>query len=253
MKQIENRVPEKSEMFDAHDARTYIAGCDFPQTSDYIIVAAEITHVFGLRGRLSGQIVETCPGPGNLCGELLRKGARKVIGIDGDQIMIDHATQKFQAEIADGRMQFLRAPVQELPLPDKTVHGIVNMNSFHQFGSELRALEALQEMVRVIKPGGWGFVRDFKRGASQEAINQRLEHTKPEIAPLLLDSLQAAFTCDEFIDLLKLIPGIRFSVTDAEDPRRLSKSVQTSITNDPVTHWIDFVISQNVQINKLKQ
>ena len=252
MKQIEKRVPEKSEMFDVHDAKTYIAGCDFPQTSDYVIVAAEIAQTCGRRGRLSGQIIETCPGPGNLCGELLKKGARRVIGIDGDQIMIDHASQKFQAEIADGRMKFFRASVQELPLSDKTIHGIANMNSFHQFGSEARALEALQEMVRVLKPGGWGFVRDFKRGASQDAINRRLEHTKPEIAPLLLDSLQAAFTSDEFVDLLRRIPGIKFSVTDAEDPRRLSNSVRRSIDNDPVAHWIDFVISQNVQIKKIK-
>ncbi len=245
------RVPEKVEMFDDIEAKTYADGCDFPETSDYAIVAAEIVKAFGQNGKLSGTIVEVCPGPGNLCGELLKKGADHVIGIDGSQTMLDHATKKFAPEIENGQINFRRGQAQALPLPDGSVDGIVNFNSFHQFASEERALAALSEMARVLKPGGWAFVRDFKRGASKKAIDARLEHTKPEIKPLLLDSLQAAFTPDEFAKMLEQIPGIQFTVTDAENPMRLSEEVCELIRNDPVDHWLDFGFSQEVKIKKL--
>lgn len=245
------RVPEKVEMFEEAEAKTYAEGCDFPETSDYAIVAAEIAQAFGQNGKLSGTIMEVCPGPGNLCGELLEKGADHMIGIDGSQTMIDHATKKFVDEIANHRMEFRQGQAQALPLPDDSVNGIVNFNSFHQFASEERALAALSEMVRVLKPGGWALVRDFKRGASEAAVTARLEHTKPEIKPLLLDSLQAAFTPDEFVKMLEQIPGIQFTVTDAENPMRLSEEVCELIRNDPVDHWLDFGFSQEVKIKKL--
>ena len=245
------RKPERSEMFDSKDSRTYIDGCDYPESSDYAIVAAEIARAFGKGGRLSSRIVEVCPGPGNLLGELLKVGANKVIGIDGDPVMIKHASNKFTEEITKGQMLFIQAMAQKLPLLDNSVDGIVNFNSFHQFSSEERILEALREMARVLVPGGWGLVRDFKRGASQEAINERLKHTKPEIAPLLLDSLQASFTSTEFINLLRQIPDIEFSVTDAQNPWRLSEEVCGLIRNDPVEHWRDFGISQDVKFIKL--
>lgn len=246
----DNRIPEKSEIFPTEEAKKYIAGCDFPETSDYSIVAAEIVQEFGIGDKLSGLIVEVCPGPGNLCGELLASGASKVIGIDGSPVMIEHATRKFCNEIDRGEMEFVFGLAQRLPLPDNSIDGIVNFNSFHQFGNKNRALVALKEMVRVLKPGGWALVRDFKRGASQEAIDKRLEKTKPEIKPLLLDSLKAAFTSDEFRNFLKQIPDIEFSVTDTLNPWRLSETICERMRNDPVAHWMDFLISQHVIMRK---
>ncbi|MEK7587853.1 MAG: class I SAM-dependent methyltransferase, partial [Patescibacteria group bacterium] len=242
---------EACEIFDAPEARTYIDGCDFPQTSDYAIVASEIAREFGNSGRISGHIVEVCPGPGNLCGELLTVGAQKVTGVDGSPVMLAHARKKFQEQIAASEMGFREGLAQRLPLADHSVDGIVNFNSFHQFADDQRAIEALREMARVLKPGGWGLVRDFKRGASQDAIDTRLEKTKPEIVPLLLASLQAAFTADEFREFLCQIPGIEFSVVDTENPWRLSEAVCEQMRNDPVAHWMDFLISQHVTIKKL--
>ncbi len=245
------RVPEACEIFDTPEAQTYIEGCDFPTTSDYAIVAAEIAQLFDNSDNITGHIVEVCPGPGNLCGELLEIGANRVTGIDGSPVMLAHVRKKFRGQIADGRMNFKQGLAQALPLSDNSVDGIVNFNSFHQFADDQRAFVALREMARVLKPGGWGLVRDFKRGASQGAIDRRLEKTKPEIKPLLLASLKAAFTADEFKGFLTQIPGIEFSVVDTQSPWRLSEAVCERMRNDPVAHWMDFLISQHVIIKKL--
>ncbi len=240
------RVPERAEIFDAKDALTYIEGCDFSKTSDYAIVAAEIVLAFGKQGRITGHIVEVCPGPGNLCGELLDIGAEKVTGVDGSPVMINHARKKFLKQIAHGQMEFIPGIAQNLPLPDGAVDGIVNFNSFHQFADDKRAFDALREMVRVLKPGGWGLVRDFKRGASNQAEFIDKRATKEEIKKLLSDSLDAAFTPQEFTNFLDQIPGIELSVTDTKDPWRLSEAICERMRNDPVAHWMDFLISQHV-------
>ncbi len=245
------RVPERAEIFPPREAEVYANGCDFPETSDYAIVAAEIAFAFGNQGKISGHIVEVCPGPGNLCGELLGLGAEKVTGIDGSPVMIAHARNKFPAEIADGRMAFHLGLAQSLPLPDNIVDGIVNFNSFHQFQDDQRAFAALSEMARVVKPGGWGLIRDFKRGApnQSEFIDKRA--TKEEIKKLLADSLEAAFTNDEFRNFLQQIPGIEFVVKDTQDPWRLPEKVCERMRKDPVAHWMDFLISQHVIFRKL--
>lgn len=251
---IEQRRPEKSEMFNHRDARAYL-GCDDPKTSDYVIVAEEIARRFGKRGHLTGNVAEVCFGPGNLSGELLQKGADKVIGIDGDPVMVTHAKHKFAKEISTGQMEFRKGLAQQLPIPDRSVRGIINFNSFHQFGDGQRAFDALDEMVRVIEPDGWGHVRDFRRNVSPDELNRFLrERTakNPAIQQLLDDSIHAAFTTDEFMDMLKLIPGIRFSVGKTKDPRRLSQSVRNAIDKDPVAHWMDHWISQEIAIQKLK-
>lgn len=255
---IEKRRPEKNEVFDEKDAKAYASGCDFKegikQTSDYAIVAAEAARMFGTQGRLSGLVVEVCPGPGNLCGELLHKGASKVIGIDASQTMLDHASEKFKREIAKNQMEFKKGWAQQLPLGDNIAKGTLNFHSFHQFKDEQRAFDALKEMIRILKPNGWGFVRDFRRDVPTLVMDRFLKRRTaktPAVAELLRDSLSAAFSQDEFIDMLKRIDGIKFTVEKASDPRRIL-SLWSAIALDPVPHWMDSMIDQNVKIQKLK-
>lgn len=244
------RVPERVEIFEPVEAMTYAEGCDFPETSDYAIVAAEIALEFGNDGKIAGHIVEVCPGPGNLCGELLDIGAKKVTGIDGSPVMINHARRKFSQQTADGHMDFISGLAQHLPLADNSVDGIVNFNSFHQFRDDERAFDALREMTRVVKPGGWGLIRDFKRGSPNQAEFIDKRATKNEIKEMLRASLTAAFTPDEFTRFLEKIPGIEFSVRDTQDPWRLAESICKRMRNDPVAHWMDFLISQHVIFKK---
>lgn len=252
------RRPEHEEVFNPEAARQYADGCDFEEgkkrTSDYEIVATEAARAFGNRGRLHGLVVEVCPGPGNLCGELVKKGADRVIGVDASETMIAHASRKFLDDVQSGKMQFRLGWAQQLPVQTGVAEGSANFNSFHQFADGNRALDALREMIRVLKPGGWGFVRDFRRNVTPVTMDRFLRERKvktPEVAELLRESLGAAFTEDEFVDMLKQIDGISFSVGHARDPRRIP-SLWPAIWNDPVPHWLDHRISQNVKIRKDK-
>lgn len=255
---IEKRIPEKAEVFDEKDAKAYATGCDFKEgikkTSDYTIVAAEAARMFGKRGRLSGLVVEVCPGPGNLCGELIQMGVKQTIGIDASQTMLDHASRKFAREIAQGRMKFKKGWAQQLPLMDGIAKGSLNFHSFHQFNDEQRALDALKEMVRVLEPGGWGFVRDFRRDVPKHVMDRFLKKRTaktPAVAELLRESLSAAFSQDEFMAMLSMVDGIKFKVEKARDPRRIL-SLWPAIALDPVPHWMDSMIDQNVKIQKLR-
>lgn len=252
MRDFRTRIPEKVEIFEPEEAKLYANACgDDSTTSDYDIVAAEISEAFGTKGCIGGLVVEVCPGPGNLCGKLLDLGADAVIGIDGSPEMIDHASNKFQQQIAQERMNFRLGLAQELPLPDDSVDGIVNFNSFHQFATEDRALQALREMARVLKSGGWGLVRDFRRGAPLDAIEERLKHTKAKIVPLLIDSIIASFSPEEFASMLEQIPDVTFGIAETEDPRRLGQHLRALIDADPVVHWMDSKFSQHVIMRKI--
>lgn len=246
---IRARIPEPDEIFNDTEAITYLH-CDNNLTADYAIVAAEVARAFGSGGRLpGGTIVEVCPGPGNLCGELLAVGASRVIGVDGSPVMIDHAVKKFHKEVTDSRMDFILGLAQDLPFADASVDGIVNFNSFHQFQSQERAFAALSEMARVLKPGGWGLIRDFRRDADTKLIKDR--HTLPEIEELLEISLTASFTKDEFREMLEQIPEVVFEVINAPSPWRLPEDVCERIRRDPVKHWVDASFSQHVIIHKV--
>jgi len=246
---VQPRQAEPSEIFEPSEARQYL-GCDTPLTADYAIVAGEVGIAFGVNNRLNGEtVVEVCPGPGNLCGELVAIGAGHVIGIDGSEVMVAHAKEKFKNEVASGVIEFHFGLAQALPLSDNSVDGIVNFNSFHQFATIERATDALREMVRVLKPGGWGIIRDFRRDSDPHDLDGR--NTNPKIDKLLQESLPAAFTKQEFETMLLQIEGVEFLVIDTPDPWRLPEHICERIRLDPVKHWKDASVSQHVLFTKI--
>ncbi|MBI4999157.1 hypothetical protein HZB97_00040, partial [Candidatus Gottesmanbacteria bacterium] len=49
------RIPEENEVFDKPEAKLYAEGCDYPESSDYAIVAEEIAALFGNDGKINGR------------------------------------------------------------------------------------------------------------------------------------------------------------------------------------------------------
>lgn len=239
------RVPEHAEMFTRDEALTYIQGCDYPTSVDDWLLAREVVNRFGKRKLRSMHVLDVMSGPGRLGRELSKMGAKFVMEHDGDDTMLHHARQKALARSILGRMGFVKSPVERIALPDNQFDLVVSHNSTHQMSSLERLREAVTEMFRLTKPGGSLLIADYQRGTSPEflnALDERLSFTKPSIVPLLLPTFAAAFSKNEFADVLQNLPGVAsWSVTDAEPPKNLSPWSRRRIDRDPVKgHLLDF-------------
>jgi ubiquinone/menaquinone biosynthesis C-methylase UbiE len=239
---LRQRVVEQTEIVDGADAERYIHACDYPETSDYGILSEEVDKKFGIRDK---SILEIGSGPGNLCAELLAKGAKLVTGVDAAETMVEYAVKKYQSH--QGHMRFIDSSVYELPFAPHQFDIVVSQNTWHQF---YHPFEALQEAIWVTSPGGVVYIADFRRDVPEDRFRERILYTKPEIREDLINSVRASLTKQEFMDMLHEIDGISFSVNDAEDPRGLSQLVDEMIKKDPVPHFRDYLISLRVEIHK---
>ena len=80
----------------------------------------------------------------------------KAIGIDPDQQSLGLARNRLKAH----QVQLFQAFAESLPLPDSSVDVCVSTLVFHHIPNEIK-LSAIQEMKRVLKPGGRTLIIDF--------------------------------------------------------------------------------------------
>jgi ubiquinone/menaquinone biosynthesis C-methylase UbiE len=125
-----------------------------------------------LARRIAGQlprgstILEVAPGPGYFCIELARLGSYSITGLDISRTFVEIASRK--AAEAGVRVDFRQGNASSMPLADNTFDFLLCRAAFKNFGQPVRAL---QEMCRVLKPGGRGLIIDLRKDASMESIN----------------------------------------------------------------------------------
>jgi ubiquinone/menaquinone biosynthesis C-methylase UbiE len=83
-----------------------------------------------------------------------RQPGATVVGVDGDPEMLDRARAK-----APG-LEFDEALAQQLPYPDRSFDAVVTSLFLHHLTSDLKQA-ALNEVARVLKPGGAFHVADW--------------------------------------------------------------------------------------------
>jgi ubiquinone/menaquinone biosynthesis C-methylase UbiE len=98
-------------------------------------------------------------GTGILASELARLGLR-VIAVDGSQAMLDAAQSKLEEAglLTDDRVVLRRGDADALPLHDDEVDAAFAHMMMQYLSTPL---SAIQEMVRVVRPGGLVVVVDF--------------------------------------------------------------------------------------------
>lgn len=252
------RVTERSEMFTKEEARTYIDGCDYPESADDLLLALEMQRFFGPDGLHRMRILDAMCGPGRLGRELLNMGAQRLVFHDGDDTMIAHARNQASVVLQPGQiMDTVTSPVDNIPLPDKTFDLVVCHNSTHQLSSIDRLHAVMEEFLRITVPGGHIVIADYQRATKPKflkVLEERLQWTRPEIVPLLIPTFAAAFSKKEFNNVLQSIPGIqKWSVTNAQPPV-LTPEMRERVDADPVKgHLMDFSpISLRVIVQKEK-
>lgn len=123
-------------------------------------VSAELT---------SGKVLDAGCGPGDLALRLaeLRPGLR-VVGIDVSSDMVRLAARRASGSPQAARLRFERADVADLSaFPDASFEAVVSSIALHHWRRPERALE---ELWRVLRPGGFVLLVDFDRDMPNVAV-----------------------------------------------------------------------------------
>jgi ubiquinone/menaquinone biosynthesis C-methylase UbiE len=106
-------------------------------------------------------VLEIAPGPGYLAIELARLTGCRMIGIDISRSFVRIATEN--AEKAGVDVCFEQGDAADLPYPANVFDFIVCRAAFKNFTHPLAALD---EMHRVLKPGGTALIIDLRKDFS---------------------------------------------------------------------------------------
>jgi ubiquinone/menaquinone biosynthesis C-methylase UbiE len=115
-------------------------------------------------------ILEVAPGPGYLAVEIARLGRFRVTGLDISRTFVRLATEL--AAKAGVRADFRHGDATAMPFPADEFDLIVCQAAFKNF---VRPVAALDEMHRVLRPGGRAVIEDMSGQASRRAIAREVE------------------------------------------------------------------------------
>jgi ubiquinone/menaquinone biosynthesis C-methylase UbiE len=113
----------------------------------------------------NASILEVAPGPGFLAIELARLGKFQVTGLDISKTFVEIATQN--ARKAGIPVGFQLGNASAMPFGASSFDLIVCRAAFKNFSEPVRAIE---EMHRVLKPGGKAIIFDLRPDATPEDI-----------------------------------------------------------------------------------
>ena len=117
-----------------------------------------------------GDVLEVAPGPGYFSIELAKLGPYRVTGLDLSQSMV--TISRRNAEQAGVAVDFRQGNSSSLPFPQEAFDFLVCRAAFKNFAQPVRAL---QEMHRVLRPGGRALIIDLRRNASPKEIGQGVD------------------------------------------------------------------------------
>ena len=111
------------------------------------------------------RVLEIAPGPGYLSVALAKLGAFKITGLDISQSFVRMASEYARREGVAAR--FIHGSASDIPLEDGMFDLIVCRAAFKNFSEPLKALN---EMHRVLKPGGRAIIIDLRKDTSWDEI-----------------------------------------------------------------------------------
>lgn len=161
-------------------------------------------------------VLELAPGPGYYAIELAKLGNYKITGLDISKTFVEIA--RANAVKAGVHIDFERGNASNMPFPGNRFDFIVCCAAFKNFTEPERALE---EMYRVLKPGGQALIVDLRKDTPVETINQAVNAmnvgpvnraiTKLTFRFMLL---KRAYTRGGFEDLITKTPFREFQIQE---------------------------------------
>lgn len=134
------------------------------------------------RLRPGARLLEVAPGPGYLAIEIARHGDFKVSGLDISETFVRIARENARAAGLD--IGFRQGNASAMPYADGSFDAVVCRSAFKNFTDPLGALD---EMHRVLAPGGQAWIFDLRKDATREEVDA-------EVAGMNLSRLNAWLT-----------------------------------------------------------
>jgi ubiquinone/menaquinone biosynthesis C-methylase UbiE len=132
------------------------------QLRTYREQAAQLTE----RLPAGAAILEIAPGPGYLAVELARSGRFQVTGVDLSHTFVDIANA--YARTQGVRVTVRQGDAENLPFPENSFDLTVCQAAFKNFGQPVVALD---EMYRVLRPGGTAVIHDMSHESTPADIH----------------------------------------------------------------------------------
>ena len=129
-----------------------------------------------------GRVLEVAPGPGFLAIEIAKAGRYSVTGLDVSESFVRIAREK--ASNAGVAVDFRQGNASAMPFLDSSFDFVVCTAAFKNFSDPIGALN---EIYRVLAPGGRASIFDLRKDASLDAI-------ATEVRSMHLSALSAFMT-----------------------------------------------------------
>jgi ubiquinone/menaquinone biosynthesis C-methylase UbiE len=115
-------------------------------------------------------VLEIAPGPGFFSIALAKRGAFRVTGLDISKTFVDLASARAADEHVS--VDFRLGNASAMPFADQSFDFCLCRAAFKNFSEPVRAI---QEMYRVLKPGGRAVIIDLRKDAPQKSIDQYVD------------------------------------------------------------------------------
>ena len=113
------------------------------------------------RGLQKGRVIDVGCGAGGTAIVLAKMFPDcEVVGIDLSEPLLKIAEGSNQVARLGERVKFKKADVQQIPYQDNSFDVVINLNMVHLVEDPI---SMLNEMERILKPGGFLFIADLKR------------------------------------------------------------------------------------------
>jgi ubiquinone/menaquinone biosynthesis C-methylase UbiE len=110
-------------------------------------------------------VLEVAPGPGYFAIELAKRGNYRITGLDISQTFVEIARKNAaQNGVA---VDFRKGNTASMPFANESFHFLLCRAAFKNFAQPVQALD---EMYRVLKPGGHALIIDLRKDASPESV-----------------------------------------------------------------------------------
>jgi ubiquinone/menaquinone biosynthesis C-methylase UbiE len=194
------RTPEPEVMDNADEVDVYASAAT--QRHLDAIDTTLVDHIARL-GVASGRLLDVGCGPGNIALKIANRwpGVR-VVGVDFSRNMILAARAAADTQRLSARAEFFAGDAKKLPFPDGAFDFVFSNSVLHHLRDPVGMLD---EMARVVKPGGIVLLRDLRRPGRlifPWHVRWYGRHYSGLMRKLFTDSVRAAYTGEELAMML---------------------------------------------------